>query len=178
MDTVCDFEIFQNRIEPVKSMDFDDHYWWNATITDPNLHLQSSSLRLPRSTTIDTASLSFGNVVRGNQNFWQRGFLENEHCPCPPSIVYIYIYLFIYIYIYCMGVYGILTYIGAMKRMDHTHTHTPEIFWANCSRRQTWNNNSVFGEKSWNLQWHCGELSHEMVGLSHVILWISVVKQY
>ena len=22
-----------------------------------------------------------------------------------------------------MGVYGILTYIGAMKRMDHTHTH-------------------------------------------------------
>lgn len=165
MDTVCDFEIFQNRIEPVKSMDFDDHYWWNATITDPNLHLQSSSLRLPRSTTIDTASLSFGNVVRGNQNFLQRGFLENEHCPCPPSIVYIYI------------LYGCVwyTYLHWGHEKNGPHTHTPAIFWANCSRRQTWN--KILFSFLWKIMKFTVTFSHEMVGLSHV-LWISVVKQY
>ena len=124
MDTVCDFEIFQNRIEPVKSMDFDDHYWWNATITDPNLHLRSSSLRLPRSTTIDTASLSFGNVVRGNQNFWQRGFLENEHCPCPPSIVYIYIFIYLYIYI----VWVCMVYLPTLGPWKEWTTHTHQKF--------------------------------------------------
>ena len=144
MDTVCDFEIFQNRIEPVKSMDFDDHYWWNATITDPNLHLQSSSLRLPRSTTIDTASLSFGNVVRGNQNFLQRGFLENEHCPCPPSIVYIYTVWMCMVY---------LPTLGPWKEWT-THTHQQFSEQIVVADKPEIKSCFLFCEKSWNLQWH------------------------